>query len=471
MSTTTEFTALGSARARPRDPLGHLRASGELRGRTEPVVLPVDEGSRSHFDSFESAPRTEIEALQERRLLEMVPYAYERSGLIRQVWDKAGAHPSQIRSIADFKERAPFIDKDSLRDFRDSHDDAFGGVLCRPLSEVSVICSSTGTTGDPTLFADRWGTPSIRYMTQRDYWNAGVRPGDFAAVVTVTMRPPAHTVLHDLGVYPLMFDHCPGELERLVAWSRTYRPTALILLSSIMLHGLETLERQGVDIREAFSSYKICVYGGENLGPRAQTLVDRWNLPLRSMTALGDVGTANECGMRDGHHAWEDMALVEVLNPVSLQPVPDGGRGELVVSSLHDRVVPFLRFRSGDMVRYTRAICGCGRTHMRFWPLGRLGDETVVNGKSVLPADLWPAIESVEETASALFQIIRPQRQVPHLRVRVGYDGAPELTSLQHRVSTAIEAATGLLPEVDLVPNSELIKLGPPQKIRRVATK
>jgi phenylacetate-CoA ligase len=470
MSTTTAFTHTG-ARARPRDPQGHLARGGELRERTSLVRPALNDGRSSHFEAIEAAPRAEIEALQERRLLAALPYVYERSALIRSVWQKAGLHPSQVRSMAEFQARAPFIDKDMLRDFRDAHNDAFGGVLCHAANELSVICSSTGTTGDPTLFADRWGSPSIQYHLIRDYWEAGVRPGDYAAVVTVTMRPPGHTVFHDMGVTPLMFNHDPRELQRLADWSRAFRPTALILLSSILIHGLEQLEQRGVDIREAFSSYKICLYGGEALGPRAQRLIERWGLPLRSMTALGDVGTAIECSARDGHHAWEDLALIEVLDPQTLAPVADGGRGELIVSSLHDRVVPFLRFRSGDMVRYTRAACACGRTHLRFWALGRLSDETRVGSKSVMPADLWPAIESVPETASALFQIVRAQPDVDVLRVRVGYDGEPDLQAVRDRVRDAVHNAVDLLAEIELVPNAELIKLGPPQKIPRVAKK
>lgn len=468
---TNKMTPLSGVRVRPRDPHSRLHTSGELRERTSLVRAPMDEGRARHFEPFESASRVEIAAMQEQKLLDMLPHVYANSPLIRAVWEKAGIAPSQIKSIADFTSLAPFIDKDMVREYRDAHDDAFGGVLCQPLTSLSVICSSSGTTGDPTLFADRWGDPSIQYHTLREYWEAGVRPGDYAALLTLTMRPPGHTVFNDLGVVPLTFNHDPRELRRLLEWSRTYRPTVLMMLSSILLHGLEQLEREGEDIREAFSSYKICIFGGETLGQRAQGLIERWGIPLRSMTALGDVGASFECSAKDGHHAWEDLALVEVLDPQTQRPVQDGERGELVVSSLHDRVVPFLRFRSGDLVRYTRAPCHCGRTHLRYWILGRLGDEILVQGKSVLPADLWPAIESIPETASAMFQIIRTQRDMTTLQLRVGYDGEPDFETLRQKIALAVKTAIGITPVVELIPNSELIKLGPPQKIPRVVKK
>lgn len=456
-------------RTRPQDKLGRLNECGEIRGGTALRGQPVGYNEGDRFDPIETAPRAEIEALQERRLLETIPYAYAHSGLIRSLWQSAGVTPADIRSIADFKARAPFLDKDMQRAYRDEHNDPFGGLLCHPLEDLSVIASSGGTTGDPTLFAERWGRPSIDYSTTREYWHAGIRPGDYAVMMVVTMRPPAQTYFQNMGVIPLLFNHDPRELPRLVEWSRIYRPTVLLFISSIIIYGLEQLEKQGVDIREAFSSYKMCVYGGEPLGPRAKALTDKWGLKLYHTTAPGDIGMALECSAHAGHHIWEDLVLPEVLDPVTLQPIPDGGRGELVVTSLSDRMTPFLRYRSGDLVRFTREACACGSTHMRFWPLGRAGDELLIQGKSVLPTDIWPAIESVPETAAAMFQIIRPQREMSTLRLRVGYDGNPDLQALRGAVAAAVLTQVGLAPEVEFVPNSEMIKLGPPHKIPRVA--
>jgi phenylacetate-CoA ligase len=106
---------------------------------------------------------------------------------------------------------------------------------------------------------------------------------------------------------------------------------------------------------------------------------------------------------------------------------------------------------------------------VRLWLAGRLGDEVVVNGVSILPRDIWTAVEEVPETAAALFQIIRPQRELTELKLRVGYDGEPDLADVARRVADQVEARIKVRPEVELIPNSELIKLGPPHKIPRVA--
>ena len=86
-----------------------------------------------------------------------------------------------------------------------------------------------------------------------------------------------------------------------------------------------------------------------------------------------------------------------------------------------------------------------------------------------MPTDIWTAVESVPETASGLFQIIRPQREVSELKLRVGYDGNPDMDDLKRRLADAVEKNTGLRPTVELMPNTEIVKFGPPHKIPRTA--
>jgi len=212
------------------------------------------------------------------------------------------------------------------------------------------------------------------------------------------------------------------------------------------------------------------VYGGEPLGPRARQLVDEWGIELFLHTAVGDAGSATECRQHDGYHWWEDNVLVEHLSPEGADPVGGDERGEMVVTSLADRVAPLVRYRTDDLVHVNRGTCGCGRTHGRIWPLARKTDEVVVDGKSVIPTDVWAAVESVPATSSGFFQVIRPARELDRLRLRVGYREplvAP-IDSVRDAVAGAVAAAVGLVPDVELVPEAELLKLGPPQKIPRV---
>jgi phenylacetate-CoA ligase len=422
----------------------------------------------------ECMSRDRLDALQEEKLLgEVLPWAYERAPLIRAVWDDAGVTPADIGSMADFRALAPFVDKDAMRRYRDRHADPYGGMLAIDLATPGVfgaIFSTSGTTGDPTLapFAGREG-PTI---LAREFWEMGVRPGDTFVEMLFTYRGPAiHWTIRGIGATPIFVDHDPAELPRLVELSRRFRPTGWYNLSGPLIVAIEELAATtGVDPAEAFESYRGIVFAGEPLGPRARRLAEAWGMELFDHTGVGDVGAATECREHDGCHVWEDMALVDVLDPDGDRPVPDGERGELVSTTLVNLVSPLVRYRSDDLVRLTREPCRCGRTHARVWPLGRKGDEIVVDGRSVLPVDVWPAIEAVPETQAGLFQIVRPAREVDRLHLRVGYAraGTGGLGALRDRVADAVHAELGVAAQVELVEQEVLLRQGPPHKIPRV---
>lgn len=425
-----------------------------------------------YFSPEETMPRERLEKLQLELLLELLPHAYEHAPVIREAWDAAGVTPRDVRTLDDFRERAPFVDKDALRRFRDGRGDPFGGLCAIPPAELTAINSTSGTTGDPTLVPERWGGGGKPAVITRDFWGMGVRPGDYVALVLFTFRGPTYGLFQGLGTVPVLFDFDPSEMARFCELSRRYRPTGLYNFGSVLIHAVrDACERGEIDPVDVFSSYKGVVFAGEPLGPRARALAQEWGVELFEHTGVGDVTAAFECAMHDGLHFWEDTAFVECVEPDGRTPVADGERGELVATTLFNRTAPLVRYRSDDIVRVTRRQCACGRTHARMWPIGRKGDEIVVQGRSVLPVDLWAAIESVDACAMGLFQVVRSAPQTDVLRLRVGYAPAWEakLGSVEEEVRGAVEGVTGLVPEVELVPDARLLRLGPPHKIPRVA--
>jgi len=169
-----------------------------------------------------------------------------------------------------------------------------------------------------------------------------------------------------------------------------------------------------------------------------------------------------------GAYAWEDEVFVEHIDPETGLPVEDGALGELVATPLQNMVDPLIRFRSEDLVWLTREKCPSGRTHARFMVKGRAGDQIVVAGKQLLPISIWPTIESQPESKAGLFQIVRPKAAEDFLRLRVGYAGDPDLVSLEERLKAEIRRQLGIESQLELVPNDDLLKLGPPHKIPRI---
>jgi phenylacetate-CoA ligase len=426
----------------------------------------------SYFDAaIETMPRDQLIELQESRLMQLVPYVYKRSPLIREVWGAVGVTPADIRSMADFKAKVPFIDKDTIRAFRDKHGDPFGGLSCATAPHLKGVGFTSGTTGDPTPVPREEETGQAMDL-KRDFWQIGMRPGDYLSMLLFTYREGHYADrFQDAGFRPIVFQHDPRALPRLLEANRRFQPRLLYIISTPLILALEQAEKAGFDVKAEFSCYKGAVFGGEPLAPRLRGLVDRWGMEIFEYSALGDVTGAMECRAHDGYHTWEDLVLLEHLDPNGAEPVADGERGELVVTALIDDVGPLVRFRSDDLIEYTGAPCRCGRTHGRMWPVGRKGDEMLIAGRSVLPRELYPLVQEHAETSAGLFQLVRTQRESDRLVLRVGYAPDALKTSeaeLAGRLAERIGASLLVPVDVQLRHDDDLLKLGPPHKIPRV---
>jgi phenylacetate-CoA ligase len=422
-------------------------------------------------ETVETMPRARIEAMQEAAILRLLPYAYERSGLMRSQWDKAGVTPSSIKSLADFREKAPVLEKDLLRAHRDTTGDPFGGIKCTDQPRLRSIGFTSGTTGDPTAIPFGDQIASNRGL-KRDFWEMGLRPGDHFIFNILTIRRGQESDrFSDVDFRPICMGHAGHEIPRMLEACHIFRPTVFHHFSRPLITALEEIDRRGeIDLKDAFSSVKGAPFGGEPPAPKVIELVRSWGVELYDYTSLGDVCSAMECRQHDGMHAWEDLAMVECLAPESGEEVPEGTPGELTVTSLQDEIAPLVRFRSGDLITCTREACGCGRTHVRIKVLGRVGDQVVVAGRSIMPKDIMPMIDRVPEIVGGLFQIIRPQRDMSELRLRVAVrdDSGPAAPIADH-IAALVREGLGVPASAEVLSLSDMLKLGPPHKIPRVA--
>ncbi|WP_256352568.1 hypothetical protein [Pseudomonas sp. PDM31] len=172
-------------------------------------------------------------------------------------------------------------------------------------------------------------------------------------------------------------------------------------------------------------------------------------------------------------HTWEDLAMIEQLDPSGGGSVADGERGELVVTALLDDVAPLIRYRTDDLVRFTRKPCTYGRTHGRLKPIGRKGDEMLIQVSSILPIDIFPLMEQFPEAHTGLFQLVRSQREMDVLTLCVGYDESALTDGVQalgaRIADTLLSTLQVQVPViVELISNESLLENGPPHKIPRV---
>jgi len=432
----------------------------------------VDGRNKFWHEYVDTMSRQDLERLQESRLLRMLEQCYSGSPLLQEIWNKSGVRPSDIRNIADFKQRAPFMDKDQIREFRDRHNDPFAGLARATDPMLRMVTSTSGTTGDATPLT--WSHRSAGETAyQRNYYGLGARSGDYLLHSTFTFRVgQRHTGPAEGGLIPIVLDHTPAEIPRIVEASLRFRPTVFVMLSSPLMIALEEyFEKTRIDPRDVFESYKVVIFGGEALGPRQRALAEQWGIELYEMMALGDISIAIECEMHDGCHPNEDLALIECLDPKGTASMADGEVGELVVTMLGDPLLPLIRFRTDDLMVVNRERCGCGRTQMRYKMVGRKSDQTMIKGRLVLPMDLRSAVEEEVESRAGLFQIIRDQEPMDTLRLRVGHNPAALRSSppeFARRLKEKLEARLKVEVRIELVPDAELLKLGPPHKIPRV---
>ena len=402
--------------------------------------------------------RRDLAALQLTRLQAVVALAAVRSDLYRGLWNGV----SSIRSIEEFQESIPLLDKRALVEHRDTTGDPFAGLLCGDVPEISTIGTTSGTTAEPMPLVEHLcGRPPF-HTTVRDMWAAGLRPGDRVVPVGAVQRGPQERVYQTLGCVPLMLNMRPGTdwVEVFDAFD-VHRPAHIYLLGGTVAE----LDRLGddIDLRSKFSCLKFAVFSGEPLGARMKRkMVEDWGLELYSVAGAADTGAAWDCPMHDGYHLWEDHVFAEAIDPESGALVAEGEVGELVCTTLTNHVWPLIRHKSGDLVRLDKSPCGCGRTHMRYLLIGRVSDRLKIAGCSFVPADVWLAIEQHDETQTGVFQIVYPAAD-DRLHIRIGYADrrTRSVADLERRLSRSIHDATGLLPALSLIPESELLASSP----------
>src|SRR6266545_3940888 len=361
--------------------------------------------SRFLEPEIETAPRPEIEALQEARILELVPYAWEHSAFYRELWGNAGVYPSDIKSLHDFTTRIPTFEKADTQAFRDRTGDPFGGMLCMPLEELSSCTATSGTTADPELIAESWSVaPPLPMVTARDLWELGLRPGDRVLIPAGSFRNFWDEFFALMGAIPVFVDAWIGQGESVLKAIEKYRPVYMQLHLPAILE-FERLE-DAYDLRSLFSSMKGVAFAGQPMGKvLARKVRDEWGLEVFKYTSAGDTGTAWEHQEHDGYTLWEDTVFAECLEPTGNRPVPDGEIGELVATDIDNLAAPLIRYRSGDLIRLSKEPAVSGRTHARQWVVGRKGEETVVAGRAVVVSEVWAAVEELSELSDGLFQV------------------------------------------------------------------
>jgi phenylacetate-CoA ligase len=336
----------------------------------------------------ETMPRDALRALQLTRLRETLKRAYENVPLFRQKFDAAGVKPGDLKTLADIT-RFPFTVKADLRDNYPF------GMFAVPRDRLLRLHASSGTTGKPTVVGytradlDMWSDVMARSIAC-----TGAMPGDIVhnayGYGLFTGGLGVHYGAERLGctVVPLS----GGGTERQVTLLQDFGAHVLCATPSYALNIAEVAQSMGVDLRKA--PLRVGIFGAEPWSDAMRRdLEARLGIKAVDLYGLSEIigpGVASECCIaQSGLHGWEDHFLFEVIDPQTLEPLPMGETGELVITTLTREALPMIRYRSRDITRLSDEPCACGRTHARIMRVtGRDDDMLIIRGVNVYPSQV-----------------------------------------------------------------------------------
>ena len=365
---------------------------------------------------IEVASRDEIAALQLARLKATLRQAYEHVTHYREAFDRAGVHPYDLRELADLG-KFPFTAKDDLRRHYPF------GMFAVPRTEVVRIHASSGTTGKPTVVGytrrdiEVWSEVCARCIKA-----SGGRAGDIVHVVygygLFTGGLGAHYGAERLGctVVPMS----GGMTERQVQLINDFRPDIIMVTPSYLLAIADEFERQGLD--PGTCSLRVGICGAEPWTEAMRREIEqRFDMDALDIYGLSEVigpGVANECiETKDGLHVWEDHFYPEVVDPATGEVLPDGERGELVLTTLTKEAMPVIRYRTRDL---TRLLPGTARTMRRMEKItGRSDDMLIIRGVNLFPTQIEELILADPRLAPHYVLEVRRARRLDELKVVV----------------------------------------------------
>lgn len=422
-------------------------------------ILPND--NNPFFDEkMETMTRAQIEALQLERLQATVQHCMN-SPFYRKRFEEAGLKPEDIKTLDDIR-RIPFTTKQDLRDTYPF------GMACVPLRECTRLHSSSGTTGTPTVILhtqkdlEEWAA-----QVARNLWMVGLRPDDVfqnsSGYGMFTGGLGFQYGAERLGM--LTIPAAAGNSIRQIKFITDFGTTALHAVPSYVTRLYEVMQSMGVNPRRD-TRLKVLAIGAEPHSEEQRRRIEEM-MGVKAYNSFGmsemcGPGVGFECQEQNGLHFWEDYYIVEIVDPETLEPVPDGEVGELVLTSLCREAMPLLRYRTRDLTRVLDRTCPCGRNHVRIDRMrGRSDDMMVLRGVNIFPIQIEKILMTFPELASNYLITLTTDEDNDNMTVEVELeelftDDYRRLQNLTNRIQRALKDEILLTPHVKLLPKGSL---------------
>ncbi len=350
-------------------------------------------------EQFETISQNDLQKLQVERLNKTVENA-ARSPYYSKLFKELGIEAGGIKDISQIQD-FPFTTKQDLRN------NFPYGFLTLPKKEIIRLHSSSGTTGNPTvIFHNRHDISSWANLMARSLFCAGVRDTDVFQNISgyglFTGGLGFQYGIECLGA--LSIPAGAGNSTRQIKLMQDYGTTAIHAIPSYLGRLYEVFQQLGLDPKKD-TELKTFVIGAEpHTDAQRKRIEEMFGVRAFNSFGLSEMngpGVAFECEYQDGLHIWEDAYIVEIIDPDTLEPVPDGEYGELVMTTLDRQAMPLIRYRTRDITRILPGKCECGRTHRRLDRItGRSDDMFIIKGCNVFPMQVEGVLMRIPEVGS-----------------------------------------------------------------------
>ncbi len=407
-------------------------------------------------EKAECMSENDKEALQLERLQMAVKRAYESVPYYKRRFDELGIKPEDIKTLKDI-EKLPFTTKDDLRDAYPF------GMFAVPRKEIVEVHTSSGTTGKPTVSGytrgdlEIWGEVMARGLCMfgvtdddiiQNTHGYGLFTGGFGV----------HYGAQKMGATVIPIS--TGQTKRQIEIMQDFGTSVMIFTPSYGLYLAEEIEEEGVDTKTM--GLKAIGFGAEMWTEEMrQEIQKRFNAPAYNIYGLTEVmgpGVGLECSEKDGLHISEDHFYPEIIDSQTHDVLPDGERGELVLTTLTREGTPLIRFRTKDVTKLTRGKCGCGRTLVKMDRVtGRTDDMMKIRGVSVFPSQIEKALLRIDEVEPHYQIIVTRPHLMDEVEVQVEAseslfsDEIKELVGIREKIEDYIHSEIGLRVKVTLV--------------------
>ena len=410
---------------------------------------------------LETLSRSRLEKLQMERLQQTLARCM-RIPFYKQRFAACGLRPEDIRTLDDVR-KLPFTTKQDLRDNYPF------GLSAVPLEEVVRLHSSSGTTGTPTVILhtqhdlDEWANAVARCL-----YMVGLRKGDIfqnsSGYGMFTGGLGFQYGAERLGM--LTVPAAAGNTKRQIKFITDFGTTALHAIPSYAGRLYEVMEEMGIDPRRD-TRLRTLIIGAEPHSDEQRRRIEQM-LGVKAYNSFGmsemcGPGVAFECPEQNGLHIWEDYYIVEIVDPQTLEPVPDGEVGELVLTTINREAMPLLRYRTRDLTRILPGECPCGRHHQRLDRMkGRSDDMMILKGVNIFPIQIENILMQFRELGTDYLITLTNLEANDEMTVEVELNEFTDdygfLQRLTKEITRQLKDEILITPRVKLVPKGSLPK-------------